>query len=115
MKDVVARIVNIKSANCFSQTNSPNITLTNKYSCMVYKREIDTYIREEAEGNCRSEVKGCILYVSMSVCVYSLIYNVILCVSVFCSTGLMYLVTCSLFFCTMYTRMPLSGLYKCGR
>ena len=35
-KDVVARIANIKSANCFSQTNSPNITLTNKYSCMVF-------------------------------------------------------------------------------
>ena len=50
-KDMVAQIANIKSANCFSQTNSPNITLANKYSCMVYKREIDTYIREEAEGN----------------------------------------------------------------
>ena len=28
-------IANIKSANCFSQTNSPNMTLTNKYSCTV--------------------------------------------------------------------------------
>ena len=34
-KDMVAQIANIKSANCFSQTNSPNITLANKYSCTV--------------------------------------------------------------------------------
>ena len=34
-KDMVAQIANIKSANCFLQTNSPNITLANKYSCMV--------------------------------------------------------------------------------
>ena len=35
-KDMVAQNANIKSANCFSQTNLPNITLTNKYSCTVY-------------------------------------------------------------------------------
>ena len=35
-KDMVAQIANIKSANCFLQTNSPNITLANKYSCTVY-------------------------------------------------------------------------------
>ena len=34
-KDMVAQIANIKSANCFLQTNSPNITLANKYSCTV--------------------------------------------------------------------------------
>ena len=34
-KDMVAQIANIKSTNCFSQTNSPNITLANKYSCTV--------------------------------------------------------------------------------
>ena len=32
-KDAVAQIANIKSANCFSQTISPNITLANKYFC----------------------------------------------------------------------------------
>ena len=37
-KDVVAQIANIISANCFSQTNSPNITLVNKYSCTVSQR-----------------------------------------------------------------------------
>ena len=35
-KDMVAQIANIKSANCFLQTNSPNITHANKYSCTVY-------------------------------------------------------------------------------
>ena len=35
-KDVVAQITNIKSAICFSQTNLPNITLANKYSCTVW-------------------------------------------------------------------------------
>ena len=35
-KDMVAQIANIKSANCFLQTNSPNITLANKYSCTVF-------------------------------------------------------------------------------
>ena len=35
MEDNVARIANINSTNCFSQTNLPNITLTNKLSCMV--------------------------------------------------------------------------------
>ena len=35
-KDMVAQIANIKSANCFLQTNSPNITLANKYSCIRY-------------------------------------------------------------------------------
>ena len=34
-KEVVTQIANIKSADCFSQTNSSNITLTNKSSCMV--------------------------------------------------------------------------------
>ena len=34
-KDKVAQIANIKSANCFLQTNLPNITLANKYSCTV--------------------------------------------------------------------------------
>ena len=34
-KNMVAQIANIKSANCFLQTNSPNITLANKYSCTV--------------------------------------------------------------------------------
>ena len=34
-----AQIANIKSINCFSQTNSPNITLTNKLSCTVLQRE----------------------------------------------------------------------------
>ena len=34
-KDMVAQIANIKSTNCFLQTNLPNITLANKYSCMV--------------------------------------------------------------------------------
>ena len=34
-KDVVAQNANIKSANCFLKTNSPNITLANKYSCTV--------------------------------------------------------------------------------
>ena len=34
-KDMVAQIANIKSAHCFLQTNSPNITLANKYSCTV--------------------------------------------------------------------------------
>ena len=34
-KDMVAQIANIKSANCFLQTNLPNITLANKYSCTV--------------------------------------------------------------------------------
>ena len=34
-KDMVAQIANIKSANCFLQTNSPNITLANKYPCTV--------------------------------------------------------------------------------
>ena len=34
-KDVIAQIANIKFANCFSPTNSPNITLANKYSCTV--------------------------------------------------------------------------------
>ena len=34
-KDMVAQIANIKSANCFLQTNLPNITLANKYFCMV--------------------------------------------------------------------------------
>ena len=29
-KDKVAQIANIKSANCFLQTNSPSITLANK-------------------------------------------------------------------------------------
>ena len=29
------KIANIKSANCFSQTNSLNITLADKSSCMV--------------------------------------------------------------------------------
>ena len=37
-KDMVAQIANIKSANCFLQRNSPNITLANKYSCMVFWR-----------------------------------------------------------------------------
>ena len=31
-KNMVAQIANIKSANCFLQTNSPKITLANKYS-----------------------------------------------------------------------------------
>ena len=31
-KDMVAQIANIKSTNCFLQTNSPKITLANKYS-----------------------------------------------------------------------------------
>ena len=35
MKDMVAQIANIKSTNCFLQTNSPNITLAKKYSCTV--------------------------------------------------------------------------------
>ena len=34
-KDMVAQIANIKSTNCFLQTNSHNITLANKYSCTV--------------------------------------------------------------------------------
>ena len=34
-KDKVAQIANIKSANCFLQTNLPNITLANKSSCTV--------------------------------------------------------------------------------
>ena len=34
-KDVVAQITNKKSANCFSQTNSQNITLVNKSTCTV--------------------------------------------------------------------------------
>ena len=34
-KDKVAQIANIKSVNCFLQTNLPNITLANKSSCMV--------------------------------------------------------------------------------
>ena len=34
-KDVIAQIANIKFANCFSPTNSPSITLANKYSCTV--------------------------------------------------------------------------------
>ena len=29
------KIANIKSANCISETNSPNISLANKSSCMV--------------------------------------------------------------------------------
>ena len=37
-KDMVAQIANIKSANCFLQINSPNITLANKYSCTVFWR-----------------------------------------------------------------------------
>ena len=36
-KDMVAQIANIKSTNCFLQTNSPNITLANKSSCTVYE------------------------------------------------------------------------------
>ena len=39
-KDMVAQIANIKSANCFLQTNLPNITLANKYSCTVQMLEI---------------------------------------------------------------------------
>ena len=39
-KDVVAQIANIKSTNCFSQTNLPNITLAIKSSCSVIKAEI---------------------------------------------------------------------------
>ena len=42
-KDMVAQIANIKSANCFLQTNSPNITFANKYSCTVYYHKI-TYM-----------------------------------------------------------------------
>ena len=38
-KDMEAQIANIKSANCFSQTNSPNITLANKLSCTVLQKE----------------------------------------------------------------------------
>ena len=34
-KDVVVGIANIKFTNCFSQTNSPNITLAHKSSCTV--------------------------------------------------------------------------------
>ena len=34
-KTAVAQITNTKSTSCFSQTNLPNITLTNKSSCTV--------------------------------------------------------------------------------
>ena len=43
-KDLVAQIANIKSTNCFLQTNSPNITLANKYSCMVFESSHDVHL-----------------------------------------------------------------------
>ena len=55
-KDMVAQIANIKSANCFLQTNSPNITLANKYSCTVISifllQSIRSYIQLSATQLC---------------------------------------------------------------
>ena len=46
-KDMVASITNIISANCFSQTNSPNITPANKSSCTIIKLLFTFYCSAE--------------------------------------------------------------------
>ena len=54
-KDMVAQITNIKSDNCFSQTNSPNIILTNKYSCTVFHLQ-----REDLRA---AGIEGCYYFI----------------------------------------------------